>query len=137
MIRSTLFLLVALLLVTNAQAGIIVSDTTPSSLLPNAQPESNTDIFLYTEQQNVTLSEDLSVDYLASTGLSGVLAAGTELNSYIFNFDAVGDNYDLGSFSASGSYDFGTEILAVIWSGYRSNQVTFPDSQNLLDKSGF
>ncbi|MAG76692.1 MAG: hypothetical protein CL811_08020 [Colwelliaceae bacterium] len=134
MIRSTLFLLAALLLANNAQAGIIVSDTTPASLEANAQPESDTDIFLYTEQENFTLTDDLGVDYLASTGLSGVLAAGTELNSYIFNFDAVGDDYDRGSFSAEESYSFETEILAVIWTGYRESSA-HPFSANLLDAS--
>ncbi|GAA0810177.1 hypothetical protein GCM10009111_00660 [Colwellia asteriadis] len=120
MLKSILISLITLSSLVNfANAGIISGNAIPSSLEVNSNPESDTDIFLYAERQNVMLGADLDVDFLAATGLSGSLLAGTTVNSFIFNYDAVGTDYSRGSFNATGTHFFDTKILAVIWTGSR------------------
>jgi hypothetical protein len=133
MLKTLLISLVAISSFVNvANAGIIAGNTIPTSLEPNALPESNTDIFLYAETQNLSLTSDLDVDFLADTGLSGKLLAGTRVNSFILNFDAVGNGTDI-SYTASGSHIFDTEILAVIWTGSRPGAQVQTDEN--LDKT--
>lgn len=138
MIKHLLISFFALSITTTAQAGIILSgniyDTNPlpTSLALNTLPESNTNIFLYTEREDFLLTSDLNVDYMGSTTTEGVISSGTKINSFFLNFDAVGDEYTVNSFNSVGSYLFDTEILGIIWSGTR------PDAQNLIvPSSGF
>ena len=138
MIKHLLISFFALSITTTAQAGIILSgnidDTKslPASLVLNALPESNIDLFLYTEQEDFLLTSDLNVAYMGSTTTEGVISSGTKINSFFLNFDAEGDEYTLNSFNSVGSYLFDTEILGIIWSGTR------PDAQNLIvPSSGF
>lgn len=128
-------LLILSLSANSAFATLIVGNDIPASLEANAAPESDTDVYLYQEQENFTLAEDLYVDYLVSSDSTGIITSGTEINSFIFNFDAVGDDYSRGSFSAMISHLFDTEILAIIWSGYRSDVINQPISDNYLDLS--
>jgi len=130
MIKHLLISFLALSITATAQAGIIVSgniddsQSLPVSLKMN-ENESNDDIFLYTEQENFLLADDLNVDYLGSTTDAGVIASGTVVNSFVLNFDAVGGDYTVNSFNATGSYLFDTEILGIIWGGTR------PDGQQI------
>jgi hypothetical protein len=130
MIKHLLISFLALSITATAQAGIIVSgniddsQSLPVSLKMN-ENESNDDIFLYTEQENFLLADDLNVDYLGSTTDAGVIASGTVVNSFVLNFDAVGVDYTVNSFNATGSYLFDTEILGIIWGGTR------PDGQQI------
>tara|TARA_B110000467_G_C18249769_1_gene439706 strand:+ start:424 stop:1092 length:669 start_codon:yes stop_codon:yes gene_type:complete len=136
MIRIFLIsLLILSLSINSAVAGLIVGNDIPTSLEINALPESDTDIFLYLEQEDFTLTSELAVDYLATTGLSGNILLGTKVNSFVFNYDAVGIDYNRGSFNSAISHLFDTKILAIIWSGYRSDIVNQPLSDNNLDAS--
>tara|TARA_R110002167_G_scaffold179835_2_gene379890 strand:+ start:211076 stop:211762 length:687 start_codon:yes stop_codon:yes gene_type:complete len=137
MIKHLLISFFALSITAAAQAGIILSgnidDTNPlpTSLALNALPESNTNIFLYTEQEDFLLTSDLNVDYMGSTNAASVISSGTKVNSFFLNFDAVGSG-TVNSFNGVGSYLFDTEILGIIWSGTR------PYAQNLIvPSSGF
>lgn len=124
MIKHLLISFLALSITATAQAGIIEGGSLPVSLEMNVN-ESNDDIFLYTEQENFLLTDNLDVDYLGSTTNAGVIASGTTVNSFVLNFDAVGVGYTVNSFNASGSYLFDTEILGIIWGGTR------PDGQQI------
>ncbi|NQY63773.1 MAG: hypothetical protein HRT38_08535 [Alteromonadaceae bacterium] len=131
-------ILITLFVVNTANAGLIsgnINDTLPlpTVLALNSLPESNTEIFLYTERQDFSLPSDLSVDFFTGTASSGVIAANTRINSFFINFDAVGTEYTENSFNAEGSYLFDTEILGVIWGGYRPEAQ--PLSSGFLDAS--
>ena len=136
MIKHLLISFLALSITATAQAGIITGDPLPTSLQQNSGSESNTDIFLYTEQEDFLLNDKLGVDYLGSTTNTGFIDAGIRVNSFVLNFDAVGnlitdlstgldiiDNSE--SFNGVGSYLFDTEILGIIWGGTR------PDGQQI------
>ena len=136
MLKTLLISLVTLgSLINFANAGIIVSNTIPASLEANsAGTESNTDIFLFTERQNLTLGSDLNVDYLSgSNGSSGSIAAGTMVNSFIFHFDGIGSLTDGMSLHSVGTHVFDFEILAVIWTSARPSAQ--PQTDNNLDAS--
>ena len=138
MIKHLLISFFALSITATAQAGIILSgnidDTNPlpTTLQQNLGPESDTDVFLYTEQENFLLTDKLGVDYLGSTTNAGFIDAGIRVNSFVLSFDAasnyvfdVNGDYVLNdeSFEALGSYLFDTKILGIIWGGTR------PDGQ--------
>lgn len=127
----SLFAMSSLLSVANA--GIISGNPIPSSLEVNSLPESDTDIYLYAERQNLLLESILNVDFLAETQSVGSLNVGTKVNSFIFNFDAVGEDYNRGLFHGEGFHLFDTKILAVIWTGARPDNQ--PQVANNLDAS--
>jgi len=133
MLKTLLTSLVAISSLMNvANAAIISSDPIPTDLnAHNSANESNTDIFLYTERQNLILGSDLSVDYLAGSGSAGNIIAGTSVNSFILHFDGVGNNQQGDSLHATGTYIFDSPILAVIWTGARPNAQ--PQTANNLD----
>lgn len=129
MIKHLLISLFALSVATTTQAGLIFNGNLPSDVSQNDGSESNTDIFLYAEQENFLLSQNLNInslsDFESNEADGGVIASGTLINSFFLSFDAVGDtNNSLnsefdGSYNAFGSYEFDTEILGIIWSGSR------------------
>ncbi len=126
------------MIATSAQAGLISGNINDTVLLPtstelNALPESDTDVFLYSEQENFLLTSDLSVDYFGSTLTEGIISSGSTINSFFLNFDAVGTDYTTNSFNGFGSYLFDTEILGIIWSGTRPSAQ--PSSNMYLDAS--
>jgi len=141
--RLSVFLLAIGLFANSAFATIIVGNDLPTSFesTDGSHPESDTDIFLYVEQEDFVLQSDLNVDFLAATSDIGVISTGTSINSYIFNFDAVDvfldENLDWarGSFNFIDSYLFDTDILAIIWSGSRNPIDGEPDSNLFLDAS--
>jgi hypothetical protein len=98
MIKHLLISFLALSITATAQAGtilngdIIESASLPSTLQQNLGPESDSEIFLYTEQKNFLLDDALGVDYLNSTMSSGYIDAGIKVNSFVFSFDAA-SNY--------------------------------------------
>jgi len=142
MIKSfSVILFTIFLSINSAFAGIITGEDIPVSFTGGSQPESDTDIYLYVEQEDFILGTDLDVDFLVTTGNVGVLSSGTKVNSFIFNFDAVdmftthAENWARGSFTVDESYLFDTEILAIIWSGSRNPIIGEPDSNNFLATS--
>lgn len=94
----------------------------PSNLSLNAS-ESNTEIFVYAEQQNRVLGGNLDLD-ITEAGLyepgpdmderadlsPGVVLAGTTVNSYIVHFDEV----DGGPYTLEGSVTLDKPILGLI-----------------------
>jgi hypothetical protein len=138
MIKHLLISFLALSITATAQAGIIVSgniddsQSLPLSLEMN-ENENNDDIFLYTEQENFLLTDDLNVDYLGSTTDAGIIASDTRVNSFYLNFDAEGSDYTQNSYNGYGSYLFDTKILGIIWSGTRPGAQ--PLSNGFLDLS--
>lgn len=66
-------------------------------------------LFGFDEDQNITLAGPISVDILASTGLPGVLAAGTTVASHYVFFDPDGNGL------IDGLVNFNSDILAVIF----------------------
>ena len=119
-------LLMSFLVAQTANAGIIELSTPLAGLNPLEADglESNSDIYLLTEQQNVTLSQHLLVDQLINSpsNLVGPLSSGgqidkgTMINSFLFHFDAVGASAQT-TVSLLETYTFNYQILAVIWSG--------------------
>lgn len=143
MIKHILISFFALSITATAHAGLILSgniidtNSLPTSLALNeASGESNTDIFLYTEQENFLLTSDLNVDYFGSTTTAGIISAGTMVNSFFLNFDAIGTDYTVDSFNSIASYLFDTEILGIIWGGTRPiGQQSVAPSSGFLDLS--
>lgn len=126
--RKFIGMLVAILMVTSAHASITSvtgSVTGPLPIPPDLQldvVESDTDIFVYPEQTNLTLGVNLDVDiteagvYEPNVGgtresdLSpGVIDAGTCVNSYIVHFDEA-----TGRTMLSGSITLSNPIAGVI-----------------------
>jgi hypothetical protein len=134
MIKHLLISFLALSITATAQAGFIDSNPLPTSLEINVN-EDNDDIFLFKEQENFALLNNLDVDYLSSTAASGAISAGTNINSFFLSFDAVGKETDSNtpSYNGKGTYTFDTEILGIIWGGARPPAQTA--SSGLLDKS--
>jgi hypothetical protein len=134
MLKTLLFSLVAMTSLVNiANAGIISGNPIPTDMSANGSNESNTDIFLYAERQNLILGSDLNVDYLAGSGLPGNIVAGTAVNSFILNFDAVGTDTGGATIHSMGTHLFNTPILAIIWTGKRPPAQ--PQTANNLDAS--
>ncbi len=115
-------------------SGAVSTISSPTSVSANTL-ESDTAIYAFNEQSNYLLTGDLSVDLLTSTGLSGSLAAGTEVNSHFLHFDPVGtaDIYDLVDVTLAGTITFDTPILALIWTGLTDVD---PDNLGLSDYLG-
>lgn len=81
-----------------------------ANLMPGAH-ESNTQIRVFDERLNVTLPSNLVVDQTTSTlGSSGVIPAGTRVNSHLIHFDAVRSWGDRGV----GRITFAGKILGII-----------------------
>lgn len=101
-------------------SGQVVIIAAPSNAQVNQNLESNTVAPLFTEQTDLVLGSNLTVDF-TTTGLHNSnpvgplpdLLAGTDVNSYYLVTDPVGsDPNNLRSFS--GSITFSTDILGVI-----------------------
>ena len=97
--------------------GAVSPATAPSSLV-QGQFESSTDIRLIWEQQNIVLTEDLTVN-LSEPGnynrytfnsTPAIIRAGTMVSSYLLHFDPVG--ITMGTLTGSVSFD--TPILGVM-----------------------
>ena len=81
--------------------------------------ESNTDIFVFDEKQDLTLTSDVYVDITkagtyndAGDLTPGTIPAGTLVNSYLIHVDPVGTASSL--FKYDGSITFSNKILGVI-----------------------
>jgi len=84
--------------------------------------ESNTAAWLFAEQQNVTLSQDIAVD-ISVPGTSpsggvrnlsaGIIPAGTQIDSYFIHFDSV-DGDAQNPVVVSGSVTFDRDVLGLM-----------------------
>lgn len=135
MLKTLLISLVAITsLMSVANAAIIVVNPIPTDLTANnSANESDTDISLYAERQNLILGSDLNVDYLAGSGLAGNIIAGTSVSSFMLHFDGLGSGLQGPSLHATGTHIFDAPILAVIWTGARPSAQ--PQTANNLDAS--
>ena len=79
-------------------------------------------MFLFSEQQDVTLSPGLAVDSSPVRGNGGAatLPAGSELSSHILHADKIGNTGQVVSFD--GSYTFDDPVVGLIWQGAKLNQ---------------
>jgi hypothetical protein len=84
--------------------------------LSTGQTESDNYIFVWDEQQNVTLTQDLAVDITEpgeynrdKSPTPSTVSAGTTVSSYILHFDE-----DTGGRTLSGSITFDTPVLGII-----------------------
>jgi hypothetical protein len=123
--RRVVFFLMALLLTTLVQAGIISttgsivdSGDVPVNLTAHTV-ESNDQIRLYAEQKYLELGADLTVDFTEPSQYDEVedlsssqILTGTRVDSYIMHFDKVGKS--ISSLRLSGSATFDRDILGVI-----------------------
>lgn len=105
--------LISAIAFTNAHASIIGGSVTviapPPAVFDTSYP---TDILVgYAEQQGVSLTQDLSVDFLASSSAAGVVGTGTLINSYYFFVDPI-DSPIL----ATWTIEFDENVLAVVFS---------------------
>ena len=135
-ILVTLFL--STLALPSAFAGVIDTDPLNIVFVDSAsvadplginQLESDDNIFLIEEKQNFVLEDNLAVEQLisspdnltldGSSTHSDVLVAGTEINSFLFHYDAITASPTGTSWTRdlSGRFTFDTEIIAVIWTG--------------------
>ena len=98
-----------------------VVEADPPADLRLGQYESNQCMFLFDEQQDVTLSSGLVVDSSPVRGTGGVatLPAGSELTSHVLHADKVGNTGQLVTFD--GSYTFSEPVVGLIWTGNRLN----------------
>ena len=126
-----IFIASSLILSNIASAGIINAPIGTANPLLVDSLQSDENIYMFTEQQDVTLQSNLSVDQLVnSSNLTldsspslGELIEGTSINSYLFHFDAITVDPNTvvgnspGSRSIQDTYTFDSIILAVIWSG--------------------
>lgn len=116
-------------------SGSMTYVTAPGSVAAGAT-ENTTSIITFDEQQNYTLSTDLSLDYLSSTENTGSLAAGREINSYFVHFDAVGAASQVEDLvTITGSVTFDKKILGIIWSGLAHPNA--PATPQYLDASDY
>jgi Ca2+-binding RTX toxin-like protein len=101
--------------------GLQLIDPPPASLLED-NPETTSDdhLFLVVEQQNLVLTQDLTVSTLTAAGdffdtsadgTVTTIAAGTTVNSYIIH----GDRTQSGLGQTATSVTFDSEIVALIW----------------------
>lgn len=98
--------------------GNIAQITAPTSIAGN-DFESASTISLFNERQGVSLTQDLSVDELASPGAEGVISSGTSINSYFLHYNPIGEGKTVMDVVATltGTLTFDTQILALIWTG--------------------
>ena len=125
----TILIRVALMfaLASPAWAGItaVTGDVVYQPLIPSDLTlgvwESNDNIYLFNENQNLTLIADLSVDIAVPgtydqesdlTGAAGTIGTGTIVNSYIVHVDPIGD--PSGLIAYEGSITFSNKILGLI-----------------------
>ena len=108
----------------------VVEAAPPADLRLNRY-ESNQCMFLFSEQQDVTLSQGLAVDSSPVRGNGGAatLPAGSELTSHILHADKVGNSGQVVSFD--GSYTFTEPVVGLIWQGTKLN-----NTDNLLGTPG-
>ena len=106
--------------ITASTGNVFYSPGIPADLSLN-QYESDDYIYVFNEQQNLTLTGDLSVDIAQPgtydqdsdlIGAGGTIGTGTIVNSYIVHVDPVGDPGSLISYQ--GSITFSNKILGVI-----------------------
>jgi len=113
--------------------GSVSYTTAPSSVAVGGS-ENSTSIIAFDEQQDLSLSSALSVDYLTSTGTTGTLATGTQLNSYLIHFDPVGTSVLLEDLvTLTGSITFSNRITGLIYSGVPCDNC--PATPEYLDAS--
>lgn len=105
---------------TSYTGDVVYSSTIPADLTLHAY-ESNSDIFVFDEKQNLALTGPLDVDIAVAgtynqesdlAGKGGTIGAGTLVNSYIIHVDPVGIPNGLVPYS--GSITFSNTILGVI-----------------------
>ncbi len=87
---------------TVSSTGDFLEIAAPASVT-NAAPSSNSNIFYFNEVQNYTLSSALTTD-------TGVLAAGTRVDSHLFFHNRVGGGVN----TLSGTLTFATAILGTM-----------------------
>lgn len=113
--------------------GDITVISSPVSVEPGALESSST-IWAFEEKQAYTLGADLNVDEFTGTSASGVLSAGTVVNSYFLHSDPVGSSVEeIDIINLTGTITFNTKILGVIWTGEPCNGC--PASPMNLDAS--
>ncbi|HEY4312811.1 MAG TPA: PEP-CTERM sorting domain-containing protein [Pirellulales bacterium] len=107
----------AMILSTSAAVSVI----SPPANVSEGKMESNTTIWAFPEEQNVTLAQDLAVDVSlpGTSPLNGVqnltpgnIGAGNSVSSYFVHFDAVGAPTN--AVTASGSITFDQNIVGLI-----------------------
>lgn len=115
--------------------GDMIKITAPSSVEPGML-ESSTNIWAFDERQSYTLSSDLYVDELAGTSSTGVISAGTVVNSYFLHADLLGDSTDTADIiNLTGTVTFNTKILGLIWTGVPCGHC--PTTPMYLDTSDY
>ena len=116
-------------------SGSVAHATAPASVGFDAY-ESDSFISVFDEQQGVTLTSDLSVDYLSSNGAAGVIGMGAEVNSYFVHFDPLGTSGSgVDRVMLSGSVTFDERIIGIIWSGAPCIDFPCPATSEYLDSS--
>ncbi len=125
--KSILMMLLSVAVFSTAHAGVITTNgTITQSAIPadlrNGALSSDTTIFLFAEQSNVTLANPLNVNFasagfytpaVTNSAASIPLAAGTSVDSYLFHADI---NFTGTQISFLGSVTFDTDILGIITS---------------------
>ena len=105
---------------TSSTGDVVYSSTIPADLTLHAY-ESDSDIFVFDEKQNLVLTSPLDVDIAVAgtynqgsdlVGKGGTIGAGTLVNSYIIHVDPVGIPNGLVPYS--GSITFSNRILGII-----------------------
>jgi len=126
-------------IITTTNAAIVsttgsVSHTTAPDSLDFGITESSDSIIAFSEQQNVILSSDLSVDYLTSTTSIGTIASGTRVSSYFLHFDPIGDALsEAARERLAGSLTLNEQIIGLIYSGVYCS--TCPATPEYIDAS--
>jgi len=117
--------------ITGVTGDVLEVSPIPSDLRLDVY-ESDTNIFVFDEKQNLTLPSDVSVDITqagtyndAGDLTPGTITAGTVVNSYLIHVDPVGTASSL--FTYEGSITFSNRILGVI-----VNAQSLNDSDSVL-----
>lgn len=98
--------------------------------------ESSTNFWAFNEKQSYTLTTDLLVDELLAASASGVISAGTTVNSYFIHADPMGDStLPEDAVTLVGTITFDTPILGLIWSGVACEYC--PASPMYIDASDY
>ena len=105
----------------------VVEASAPADLRLNRY-ESDQCMFLFDEQQDVTLTSSLAVDS-SRVRSSNSLPKGSVLDSHILHADKIGDSGQAVSFD--GTYTFSEPVVGLIWQGTKLN-----NTDNLLGIPG-
>jgi len=91
-------------------SGTVTQVASPASVVVNSGLESDTTAFVFAEKQNVTLASAISVDAKVPTWTAGTIAAGTNVSSYYYHSDKVGQG---GAATYISTIVFDTDILGI------------------------